>query len=79
MTLETVALWWCYAFGGLVALGLLIAALLWVIDKLADLFKVKRAIVDWAWHRAKGYELYDPKIITPKGGGRIDPAQDFPS
>lgn len=74
MTLETVALWWCYAFGGAAALLLLAVTVLFLIDKLTELFKVKRAIIDWAWHRAKGYELREPKVITPKGGGRIDPA-----
>jgi hypothetical protein len=62
MSLELVALWWCYAFGGAVALALLIAAWMRLIDQILMLFKVKRAIVDWAWHRAKGYELRDPRL-----------------
>jgi hypothetical protein len=70
--LATIALWWCYAFGALAAVGLYAVGFLWVADQLVSAFKVKRAILDWAWHRAKGYELYKPEIVTPKGGGRIE-------
>lgn len=51
--LETIALWWCYAFGAAAALILLAVTWMFAIDKLVELFKVKRAILDWAWHRAK--------------------------
>lgn len=57
MTLELVALWWCYAFGALAAILVFAVTALFTIDKLVELFKVKRAILDWAWHRAKGYKL----------------------
>lgn len=60
MTLELVALWWCYAFGAVAALLLLALVGLFACDKLVELFKVKRAILDWAWHRAKGYTLVPP-------------------
>lgn len=60
MSLETIALWWCYGFGALAALGVYAVTFLWLADKLVGVFKVKRAIIDWAWHRAKGYTLVDP-------------------
>lgn len=67
MTLETVALWWCYAFGALAAVGLYAVTFLFVVDKLVEAFKVKRAIIDWAWNRARGYKLVEArKIVTPK-------------
>lgn len=72
MTLETIALWWRYAFGAFAAILVLAVTALFAIDRLVDLFGVKRAILDWAWHRTKGYELHRPEIVTPKGGGRID-------
>lgn len=64
MTLETIALWWCYAFGAAAALLLLAVAWLAAIDRLVELFKVKRAILDWAWHRAT--VLNEQKITTTK-------------
>ena len=60
MTLETIALWWCYAFGALAAVGVYAVSFLWVADQVVVAFKVKKAILDWAWHRAKGYTLVDP-------------------
>jgi hypothetical protein len=66
VTLETVALWWCYAFGAVAALALLAVTLLYAIDRVTHLFKVSRIITEWAWYRAKGYEIYKPEITTPK-------------
>jgi hypothetical protein len=64
VTLELLALWWCYGFGALVAVGVYCVTILWLMDKLSEVFRVKRAIIDWAWHRAKGYELHEPKRPT---------------
>lgn len=61
--LETIALLWCYAFGAMAALLVLAVTALITIDKLTELFKVKRAILDWAWNRARNYKLVpdDPR------------------
>jgi hypothetical protein len=72
MTLETIALWWCYLFGATAALALYAVFALWTMDKLAEMFRVKKAIVEWAWGRMSGYEMVKPEITTRKGGGKVD-------